>query len=93
MGEVAVGECAKGRNWTGAQWDQHPPVENIRVLANGKENAANRRAQGRGLACQGLRVAPGSLLSPRPCYRDCRHRRDQTRSSHRADMPKKLAPA
>lgn len=55
-----MGECAKGRNWTGAQWEQHPPVENTRVLANGKENAANRRAQG-------LRVAPGSLLSPRPC--------------------------
>lgn len=70
MGEVAVGECPKGRNWTGVQWDQHLPAGNMRVLANCKENAAKRRTQGRGPACQGLRAALGSLLCPRPCYRD-----------------------
>lgn len=69
MGEVAVGECPKGRNWTGVQWDLYLPAGNMRVLANCKENAAKHRTQGRGLACQGLRVALGSLLYPTPHQR------------------------
>lgn len=93
MGEVAVGECLKGRNWTGVQWDPYLPAGNMRVLANCKENVTKRRTQGRGPACQGLRVALGSLLCPTPHHRDWRHRRDQTRRSHRAGMPKKLGPA